>query len=59
MQSKSTLELQNKYRTGRFTTFDHASLYAKDYVKYTYKNEMLFYEICFIDESSNMEIVIP
>ena len=59
MQSKSTLGLQNKYRTGRFTTFDHASLYAKDYVKYTYKNEMLFYEICFIDESSNMEIVIP
>lgn len=56
--SKITLDLRNKYRAGRFTTSDHASLYAKDYVKYIYKNEMLFYAICFIDESTNTEIVI-
>lgn len=56
--SKSTLDLRNKYRTGRFTTSDHTSLYVKDYVKYIYKNKMLFYAICFLDQSTNMEIMI-
>lgn len=56
--SKYSLEVQRKYRTGRFTTQDYAALFDKPYTIYVFKQKMLFTSLYFLDDNLDNPIVI-
>ena len=56
--SSYSLEVQRKYRTGRFTTQDYAALFDKPYTIYVFKQKMLFTSLYFLDDNLDNPIVI-
>ena len=56
--SKYSLEVQRKYRTGRFTTQDYNALFDKPYTIYVFKQKMLFTSLYFLDDDLDNPIVI-
>ena len=56
--SSYSLEVQRKYRTGRFTTQDHAALFDKPYTIYVFKQKMLFTSLYFLDNNLDNPIVV-
>lgn len=56
--SSHSLEVQRKYRTGRFTTQDYAALFDKPYTIYVFKQKMLFTSLYFLDDNLDNSIVI-
>lgn len=56
--SSYSLEVQRKYRTGRFTTQDYAALFDKPYTIYVFKQKMLFTSLYFLDDNLDNTIVI-
>lgn len=56
--SSYSLEVQRKYRTGRFTTQNHAALFDKPYTIYVFKQKMLFTSLYFLDDNLDNPIVI-
>ena len=56
--SSYSLEVQRKYRTGRFTTQDYAALFDTPYTIYVFKQKMLFTSLYFLDDNLDNPIVI-
>lgn len=56
--SSYSLEVQRKYRTGRFTTQDYAALFDKPYTIYVFKQKMLFTSLYFLDDNLDNPIVV-
>lgn len=56
--SSYSLEVQRKYRTGRFTTQNHAALFDKPYTIYVFKQKMLFTSLYFLDNNLDNPIVV-
>lgn len=56
--SSYSLEVQRKYRTGRFTTQDYAALFDMPYTIYVFKQKMLFTSLYFLDDNLDNSIVI-
>lgn len=56
--SKRNLEIQEKYRKGHFSTFDHAALFDHKYTNYIYKSLMTFRQIRFSSKDLEKPVVI-